>query len=142
MREDQVRFFFDEMQVVDRWYDRRDFVSKLRDRYRKRAIELATACGEARKWHLVANSAGFFVQLKSSNGRFQRELFSGPIDFFSEVDDMRRSRLAARMRPGARRPRSWRELGARIRQLAGVALRGVLTLEQFEKLKRYMRMSG
>jgi glycosyltransferase involved in cell wall biosynthesis len=76
---------FQDLLVLDRWYGTENFPARARVRCRLRALNAAAMRERRHMFSALADDRRFYRELKQSESRMGRELFSGPMDFFFAI---------------------------------------------------------
>jgi glycosyltransferase involved in cell wall biosynthesis len=82
--------------ILDRWYGTPSFPPQLRREYRRAAVHLAIIKAKRAPASQLLSQLWLFREIKRSAGRFGRDLFSGPFDFFAAIHGPRLRHFAAK----------------------------------------------
>ena len=119
----EEQFFFQLVQILDRWYGHPGFPPRVREQYRQRALHIAMMRGKPGSLSKPLDEAKFYFVLKKCDYRFGRELFHGPAEFFFEIYSergllaVRSFRARLRLRSRFNQFRGKIQLRSRIRDL-------------------------
>ena len=81
----QERHLLQILQILDRWYGTPKFPPQLRNEYRRTVVHLAILRAKRAPASQLSRQLKLYQEVRGGPGRFGRELFSGPVDFFAAI---------------------------------------------------------
>jgi glycosyltransferase involved in cell wall biosynthesis len=94
----EKRFLLQTLLILDRWYQTPKFPPELRVEYRRTVVHLAILKAKREPALQLPRQLELFREIKGGSGRFGRDLFSGPFDFFVAIYRTRLNSARRRLR--------------------------------------------